>query len=76
MIKEKIIEILKDIDEEIIGYCGDNLLDDGIIDSFTIIEIVADISDKIGIEIAPDEITEAHFKTIDAIVKFVESLPK
>lgn len=74
MIRETVIEILNDIDEEIVEYDGSNLLEDGVVDSFTIMEIVGEISDKLGIDISPDDITEAHFKTIDAIVEFVESL--
>lgn len=74
MIRETIIEILNDIDDEIVEYDGSNLLEDGVIDSFTIMEIISEISDKLGIDINPDDIIEAHFKTIDAIVEFVESI--
>lgn len=74
MIKDKIIEILNDIDDEIVNYDGSNLLDDGIIDSFTIMEIVSEIGERLGIIIKPDDITEVHFKTIDAMTEFVESL--
>ncbi len=73
MIQDKIIAILNDIDEDIVEYDGKNLLDDGIIDSFTIMEIVSDISDKLQINIAPEDITEVHFKTVSNMIKFVES---
>lgn len=76
MIREIIIDILNDIDDEIIEYDGSNLLDAGIIDSFTIIEIITEIANKLKININPDDITETHFKTVDAIVNFVESLAK
>lgn len=74
MIRETIIEILNDIDDEIVEYDGENLLEDGVVDSFTIMEIIGEISDRLGIDINPDDIIEEHFKTIDAIVEFVESL--
>lgn len=74
MIRETIVEILNDIDDEIVEYDGSNMLDDGIIDSFTIMEIVAEIGERLKITINPDDITEAHFKTIDAMVEFLESL--
>ncbi len=76
MVKKVIIEILNDIDDEIVEYNGLNLLDDGIIDSFTIMEIVTEISDRLNISISPDDIIEAHFKTVDDMVSFVESLMK
>ena len=76
MVRDTIIDILNDIDDEIVDYDGSNMLDDGIIDSFTIMEIVTEIGERLGITINPDDITEAHFKTIDAIVEFVESIKK
>lgn len=74
MIKRAIIEILNEIDEDIVMYEGENLLDDGIIDSFTIVEIVTEISEKLKVNIDPDDITEINFKTVDSIIKLVENL--
>lgn len=76
MIRTTIIEILNDIDDEIADYDGTNLLEDGVIDSFTIMEIVSEIAERLKINIKPDDITEVHFKTIDAMVEFVELLAK
>lgn len=73
MIRDNIIKIIEDIDEEILQYDGPNMFDDGVIDSFTIVELVSDIEKKLEITIKPEEITEEHFKTIDAIVDFVKS---
>lgn len=70
------INILSDIDDEILMYDGANMIDDGIIDSFTIMEIVTEIEEKFDVEVNPDDVTEEHFKTLDAIVDFVESLKK
>ena len=74
MFKDEIITILNDVDDDIVRYEGSNLLDDGIIDSFTIMEIVNDLSDKMNVKITPSDITEDNFKTVDAIVTFVSSL--
>lgn len=74
MLKDEIITILNDVDDDIVSYEGSNLLDDGIIDSFTIMEIVNDLSDKMNVKITPSDITEDNFKTVDAIVTFVSSL--
>lgn len=76
MTKEIMINILSDIDDEILMYDGANMIDDGIIDSFTIMEIVTEIEEKFDVEVNPDDVTEEHFKTLDAIVDFVESLKK
>lgn len=72
--KNIIVEILNDIDEDIVSYKGDNLLDDGIIDSFTIVEIISEIEDRFNITISPERITAEHFETVEAIIQFVELL--
>ena len=76
MMKEELMNILNDIDDEILKYDGSNMLDDGIIDSFTIMEIVTEIEDHFNVKIAPADVTEAHFKTVDAIMDFIKSLGK
>ena len=50
--KEKILEILTEINEDIAGYEGDGLLEDGIIASLDVIEIVSALEDEFGIIIA------------------------
>lgn len=50
------------------------LIDDGILDSFDIISIVADLNDEFDIEITADELEPENFNTLDAIVELVESL--
>ena len=76
MVKKIIVEILNDIDDEILEFDGENLIDEGIIDSFTIMEIVTEIEEKFNCKIDPDDVTEEHFKSLDAIVTFVETLEK
>ena len=73
MIKEQIIDILNDVDDDITKYDGDNLIDDGIIDSFTIIGIITEIKEQLNIVIPAESIKESHFRTIDNIVEFVSS---
>lgn len=68
-IKDTVIEILNEIDDEIVEYDGDNLIDAGILDSFAIITIMAMVEDKLHITISPDEVKEQNFKSVDAIVQ-------
>ena len=70
--KERILCILADIDEEIIEYDGNSLIEAGIIDSLTIMEILSDIEDILGVHIAPEDIIQKNFETKDAIVALVE----
>jgi acyl carrier protein len=48
------------------------LLDNGVIDSFGIFEIVQFIEDECRIEIADDELVPENFATLGAIAKLVE----
>ena len=72
--REEIIEILNEINEDIPSYEGDNLLQDGLIDSLSIIDLVAELCDAFDINISAKYIIEDNFKSVDAIVALVESL--
>jgi acyl carrier protein len=49
------------------------LIDEGVIDSFGIQDFVEFISDKFGIEVDEDDMSEANFATIPAVISFIES---
>lgn len=70
-IRDTVIEILNEIDDEIVEYDGDNLIDAGFLDSFTIVTIITMVEDKLHITISPDEVKECNFKSVDAIVQLV-----
>ena len=72
--KEKILEILEEINEDIVDYTGDNLITDGIIDSLSVIDLLAELSDAFDIDITAKHIVEENFKSIDSIVSLVEKL--
>ena len=72
--KEKILSILTEINEDIAGYEGDGLLEDGIIASLDVIEIVSALEDEFGIIIAAKSITKENFASVDSICALVESL--
>ena len=72
--REKVLSILKEVNEEIPEYEGDALLEDGIIASLDVIEIVSALEDEFGIVIAAKNITKENFATVDSICAMVESL--
>ena len=63
--EEKILKILEEQCEEILDYEGENMLADGVIDSFTIVNIVIDIENELDIE------NFRNKETIIALVKRV-----
>lgn len=72
--REKILSILTEINEDIASYEGEGLLEDGIIASLDIIEIVSALEDEFGIIIAAKHITKENFASVDSICALVESL--
>ena len=73
--KEKIIEILGEINDEILHVgIDDDLLSAEFIDSFDIVNIVAEIEEAFGIEIEGKDIIEENFSTISRIVNLVENI--
>lgn len=70
--REKIIDILNDIDEEIVTSKSDNLIEEGWIDSFTIIAFLSDLEDQLGIKIPDDQVLPENFASINKIVELVE----
>ena len=72
MIKEKVLEILQEINEEITE--GVDLIEEGLMNSFVIVDVVMELEDAFGIEIDPEEIIADNFQTVDAIVDMMERL--
>lgn len=72
--KEKIIAILNEINEEIVEYTGDNMLEDEIITSLDMIEIVSALEDEFEISITAKHINKDEFATVDSICELVEKL--
>ncbi|NLG02515.1 MAG: acyl carrier protein [Clostridia bacterium] len=68
--KEKILQICKNIDDTI-DYSVDGLVDNGLLDSVTLIEIVSGLEDTLKISIPYEEISPENFNSIDAMIKMV-----
>lgn len=72
--REKIVELLCEMNEELSKDLSVDLLASGIIDSFEIVNLVVDLEELFGIEIDPELVIPENFQTVDAIVKLVESI--
>lgn len=71
--KEKVIEILKDI---IADFNPEEtaLVDGEIMSSLDILNLLAELGDEFDISIPPTEITAENFNNVDAIVAMLERL--
>jgi len=51
----------------------DSLLRRGVFDSLGVMEVIGFIEETFGVRIAQDEITEAHFNSLNSIARYVLS---
>ena len=72
--EEKILEILEDVNEEILTYTGKNMVEDDIVDSFELIDIVGELEEAFDIEIDAKYVIEENFGNKDNIIKFIKKL--
>lgn len=72
--EENVIKILRNCSEEILNYTGPNMVDDEIIDSFSLISLISDLEEAFGIEIDAEYITEENFGNKECIIKLMKKL--
>lgn len=72
--KEKIIEILQAITENNNIENENGLIDDEILNSLELMELITELEDSFGISIEMEEIKPENFNDIDAICRLVEKL--
>ena len=71
---DKLLEILKEIRSDVDFEKEDKLIDDGILDSFDIVSIIAEIHDQFDVEITVDDILPENFNSAKALYQLVENL--
>ena len=70
----KVLEILEEYCEEALDYDGDNMMEEGVIDSFTVINIVSELEDAFDIEIDAKYVVAENFRNKEAIIELVRQL--
>ena len=74
--KEKMLEFLGEVLPQIDFTASDRLVDDGILDSISIITLVSELSIEYDVEFDLDKMEPANLNSIDAIVETVKELQK
>ena len=67
--KEKILEVLNDNYPEIDFESSDELVDDGTLDSLTVVGIISALSAEFGVELPYEEIIPENFNSVDAMAE-------
>jgi len=71
---ELLLEILEDIHPDVDFENTTGLIDDGILDSFDIIRIVADVDEEFDVAIPPEEIIPENFNSAKSLYELIERL--
>ena len=72
--EEKILGLLKEINEEILTFDGDNLFEAGLLDSFLVIDLVSELEDMFDIEIDAKYVLEENFKSKENVIALMKRL--
>ncbi len=71
---EELLELLKDINEDVVFDYETALLDDHILDSFVILQFISDISDEFDIVIPAAYVKPENFNSAEALWKMIQEL--
>lgn len=72
--REKILEVLKAENEEIVEDLDRDLLTSGILDSFDIVNLVVALEEALSISIDVEMVTPENFQTARSIIKMLEDI--
>lgn len=71
---DKLLEILSEVRPDIDFKNETKLIDNGILDSLNIMEIIAEISDEFDIELSPADIVPANFNSAESLWTMIQRL--
>lgn len=71
---DKLIEILKSVRDDVDFETETALIDEEILDSFDIVEIVSELNDEFDINITVNELLPENFNSADAMWKLIQDL--
>lgn len=71
---EKLMEILMEIDPDIDYENEKNLIDGKVLDSFSIVNLVSQISETFDIEISPKYLIPEYFNSVDAMWEMIQTI--
>ena len=69
--REEILGFLKELNPNADFACSSNYVEEGLLDSLQVLELIDFLCDKFGVNIEPEDIDPDNFATIDAIMDFL-----
>ena len=71
---DKLIEILSDLHPDVDFATETGLIDNGILDSFDVVTLVAEIDDNFDVQIPAEELVPENFNTAKALYELIQRL--
>lgn len=71
--KERVMEILKDIRSDVDFENCTALIDDDILESLDIVSIVSEFNDEFDVEISVEDLLPENFNSVDAMVELIRN---
>ena len=71
---DELLTILSDLHPEVDFETCDTLIDDGILDSFDIVTIIAEVNEEFDVVIPAEEIVPENFNSAEALYALIERL--
>ena len=71
---DQLLELLKDVNEDVDFTTQTAIIDDEVIDSLDLTGLIADIEDTFDIEIGRNDIVPENFNTVDAMWAMIQRL--
>lgn len=70
----ELLDLLESVRDDIDFESCDTLIDDGVLESFDIIQIIAAINDEYDIEIPATAVSAENFNSAEALLALIEKL--
>ena len=71
---DQLLELLKDVNEDVDFTAQTAIIDDEVIDSLDLTDLIADMEDTFDIEIGMNDIVPENFNTVDAMWAMIQRL--
>lgn len=71
---EELLEILKDAKEDVDFSTEKALIDNGVLDSFDVVQLVMKLNEAFDIEIGAEDITPENFNSAESIWAMIQKL--
>ncbi len=72
--EEKVLKILADVNDELLTYTGNNMLEDGLVNSLSFINLVSALEDAFDLDFDAGLLEEQYFGNKDRIIQTIKEL--